>query len=525
MEFAGMASARRRNVLLFLADQWRGDTLRNLGHKLVATPAIDALAADGVTFSRCFTTATPCGPARGSLLTGQYMMNHRVVWNGTPLDRRHTNLAIEMRRLGYEPAMFGYTSSTPDPRDHSPDDPALREAHGNMVGFVDIAPGLPTARPYMSHVRRLGYDVPDDPNDFWLPDPDAARDAERRGKGPTWAPSRFPPEHSDNAFLVDQAISYIGAMGDRPWFVHVATMRPHPPFIAPRPYHDMFRPEDVPPPHRAASAKIEAGQHPVLDLLLATTLQIDYFRTGRGLASALDERAVRQLRATYYGMMAELDLHLARLIRFLKDSGQYDDTLIVFSSDHGEMLGNHHLLGKLGYFDDAFHIPLIVRVPGADARRGAIVDELVETIDAMPTILDWLGVEPPIQCQGASLLGMCRGVRPRAWRDAVHFEFDYRFIPGADALQPRMDRMNLAVVRDRRWKYVHAPGLRPLLFDLGEDPLEYVDRAGDPGCAARLSECRARLLDWRIACADQTLTGMQATPSGLAVRRDPPRWG
>lgn len=519
-----MPASPRKNVLLFLADQWRGDALKNLGHEFVDTPAIDALAADGVTFRNCFTNATPCGPARASMLTGQYMMNHRVVWNGTPLDRRHTNIALEMRRLGYEPAIFGYTSSTPDPRGLSPDDPALREAHGNMLGFVDIAPGLPTARPYMTHVRRLGYAVPDDPNDFWLPDEEEARAAAQAGKGPTWAPARFPPEHSDNAFLVDEAIRYIGAMGSRPWFVHIATMRPHPPFIAPRPFHDKYRADDMPDPIRARSAEDEARQHPMLARLLATTTQLDYFRTGQGLAAALDAAAIRQLRATYYGMMAELDLHLSRLIRFLKDSGQYDDTLVIFSSDHGEMLGNHYLLGKSGYFDDAFHIPMIVRAPGVGATRGAIVDSLVETIDTMPTILDWLGTAAPVQCQGASLMPFCRGAPPRSWRDAVFLEFDYRTLAG-DGLPQRMDHMCLAAVRDTKGKYVHFPGLPPLFFDLSDDPHERVDRARNPACQQRINEYRGRLLDWRLTGADQTLTGIQATPAGLVERRDPPRWG
>ncbi len=520
-----MTKPRRRNVLLFLADQWRGDTLERVGHPLIRTPAIDALGRDAVTFRNCFTNATPCGPARTSMLTGQYMMNHRVVWNGTPLDRRHSNLALEMRRLGYEPAMFGYTSSTPDPRDHAPDDPAMREPHGNMVGFVDIAPGLPTARPYMSHVQKLGYPVPAEPNDFWLPDESEARAAAAAGKGPTWAPARFTSEHSDNAFLIDETMRYIAAKGDRPWFVHVATMRPHPPFIAPRPYHDLYRAEDVPPPRRAASRDAEAQQHPLLARLLATTTQLDYFRTGKGLAADLDEKALRQLRATYYGMMVELDHHFGRLMKFLKDTGQYEDTLIIFSSDHGEMLGNHHMLGKSGYFDDAFHIPLIVRAPEAAAARGAVVDEFVETIDMMPTIMEWLGAEVPVQCQGASLLGFCRGTPPAAWRDAVFFEFDYRFIAGDDvALPRRLDQMCLAAVRDRRGKYVHFPGLKPLFFDLSDDPHEFVDRAGDPACARRLSDYRARLLDWRMACADQTFTNTQATPGGLVVKRDPLRW-
>ena len=513
---------RRKNVLLFLADQWRGDTLKRLGHPLIETPAIDAIADDATTFGRCFTNATPCGPARASLLTSQYLMNHRVVWNGTPLDARHTNLALEMRKLGYEPAMFGYTSSTPDPRSLPPGDPGLREPHGNMVGFVDIAPGLPTARPYMSHIRRLGYEIPAEPNDFWLPDPEEAAAAERAGKGPTWAPARFGAEHSDNAFLIDEAIRYIGAMGERPWFVHLATMRPHPPFIAPRPYHDLFRPEDVPAPVMGTTEE-EAAQHPLAAALLRFNKQIDYFRAGRGPAADLDEKALRQLRATYYGMMVELDHHFGRLMQFLKASGQYDDTLIVFSSDHGEMLGNHRMLGKCGYFDDAFHIPLIVRAPGAAAGRGRTVDALVETIDVMPTILAWLGADIAVQCQGASLLPFCRGATPASWREAVHFEFDYRNIPGAPG--DRMDRKSFAAVRGERFKYVHFPDLPPLLFDLAEDPQERVNRAADPGMAGVVSDCRAQLLDWRIAQADQTLTGLLATPGGLVERRDPPRFG
>lgn len=512
----------RKNVLLFLADQWRGDTLGVLGHRVVATPNLDAFAAEATTFRWSYANATPCAPSRASMLTSQYLMNHRVVWNGTPLEQRHTNLALEMRKLGYEPAMFGYTSSTPDPRQMSANDPGLREAHGNMIGFVDIAPGLPTARAYMSHAQRLGYALPADPHDFWLPDPEEAARAAGAGRGPTWAPARFPAEHSDNAFFIDEAMRYIGAMGERPWFAHVATMRPHPPFIAPRPYHDLHDPADVPPPVRGTVAE-EAAQHPLLAALLAAIAQKDYFRTGTGLAADLEEGAVRQLRATYYGMMAELDHHFGRLIRFLKDSGQYDDTLIIFSSDHGEMLGNHRLLGKSGYFDDAFRIPLIVRAPAGSQGHGRIVDDLVEAVDLMPTILDWLGAAAPVQCQGASLLPFCRGATPTTWRDAVFYEFDFRHVPGAPGRLRQ--RQSLAAVRDGQFKYVHFPDLPPLLFDLVDDPHETIDRSDDPAMRMVVSECRARLLDWRMGCADPGLAHLQATADGLQERRDPPRFG
>ncbi len=105
-----------RNVLLIIVDQWRGDTLAHLGHPCLRTPHLDALCRDAVTFRRHYSQCAPCGPARASLLTGQYMMNHRVVQNGVPLDARHGNLAYEARKAGYDPALVGYTTTTPDPR-------------------------------------------------------------------------------------------------------------------------------------------------------------------------------------------------------------------------------------------------------------------------------------------------------------------------------------------------------------------------------------------------------------------------
>ena len=152
---------RRRRVLFYVADQWRGDTMTAEGHPCVDTPNLDALAADGVTFRRHYSTTSPCGPARTSMLTGLYQMNHRVVRNGTPLDARHTNIAYELRKAGIAPGMLGYTSNVPDPRVFSPQDPLFRDHHGVMQGFDALAPGLPWNSAYMGWVEALGYDLPD----------------------------------------------------------------------------------------------------------------------------------------------------------------------------------------------------------------------------------------------------------------------------------------------------------------------------------------------------------------------------
>ena len=513
----------QKNVLLFLVDQWRGDTLRALGHPCIKTPNIERLAADGLLFSRHYTTATPCGPARTSLLTGLYMMNHRVVRNGTPLDARHSNLALEVRKAGYCPAIFGYTSNVPDPRVVSPNDPAFRNQHGNIPGFEEIAPGLPTAPYYMAHVKSLGYAIPADPHDFWLPDPNypGAKD-----HGPTWAPARFTSAHSDNAYLIDETIKYLSVRENESWFVHVATMRPHPPFIVPEPFNAMFDPADVPAPRRGKSWEEEARQHPMLEFFLRNTPQLDYFRTGKGQAATLDERDIRQLRATYYGMMEEVDVHFGRLIEYLKASGQYDNTLIVFSSDHGEQLGDHYLLGKQSYFDATYHIPLIVRVPDATGTHGQRVDRFTEGVDIMPTILEWLERPVPAACDGMSLAPFVRGETPANWRDEVHFEFDFRDVLTGEPqrfLDRRMEQCNLAGIRDERWKYVHFPSLPPLLFDLENDPCEFVNLADDPAHATRVRDYAQKLLSWRMEQNERTLTYMQAGPDGLRDCREPRR--
>ncbi len=114
------------NILFITADQWRGECLSVLGHAHVKTPNLDALAAEGVTFKRHYAQATPCGPSRACLYTGMYMQNHRSVLNGTPLEARHSNMALEARKAGYEPALFGHTDVSPDPRQYAPHDDTLK---------------------------------------------------------------------------------------------------------------------------------------------------------------------------------------------------------------------------------------------------------------------------------------------------------------------------------------------------------------------------------------------------------------
>jgi arylsulfatase A-like enzyme len=479
-------------VLLVTIDQWRADCLSVAGHTVVQTPSLDALAASGVRFTNHYTQAAPCGPSRASLFTGLYLMNHRSVGNGTPLDARWPTLATLFRKAGYDPVLFGYTDTTVDPRTVSPDDPRLRSYEGVLPGFR-VGVQLPTsAEPWLEWLRTKGVDAPESVWDLYA----------RAGPG---IPAPYPAECSEAAFLTEAALAEVRAATE-PWFVHVAYLRPHPPWLAPPPWHDRYDPADVPAPVRRATREDEAAMHP----LLAAVIDVPIARSPGG-----DEQ--RAITATYFGMLSEVDEQLGRLLAGVDELSGSDDTIVVVTSDHGEQLGDHWLVEKLLWFDSSYRIPLLIRAPGAPA--GTVVDAFTESIDVAPTLLDRCGIEHPPHVDGASLAPFLDGTgEPPGWREEIRFEWDFRnprrgAIEGAFGL--RMDECSFAVVRDHDGKYVHfgghARGVPPLFFDLRDDPGELVDRAADPARRGDVADYAQRMLTWH--------------PKGFVSRRDPPRPG
>ncbi len=512
------------NVLFITADQWRGDCLSALSHPCVKTPNLDRLAAEGALFARHYSQATPCGPGRASLYTGMYLQNHRSVVNGTPLDARHSNVALEARKAGYEPALFGYTDVSADPRLHHPGDPAVRSYEGLLPGMTPIVLLKDDQLSWLADLRHKGYEIPPGNKGVFLPKANFPGAAER---GPTYAPAIYKAEDSNTAFLTGEAIKYIAVRRDRPWFAHISYLAPHPHFIVPEPYHDLYDPADVPFPRRAASPEQEARQHPWLAQYL-------FSQEGTGASVGLTtsdslkftESELRQVRATYYAMMSEVDDQIGRLIDFLKAEGQYDRTLIVFTSDHGEQLGDHWLFGKYGYFDQSFHIPLILRDPRTETGRGRRIDAFTENVDIMPTILEWLGLKVPNQCDGLSLLPFCHGTDPGDWRREAHWEYDFRDVlerkyESALGLTPDQCAMN--VIRGERYKYVHFTSLPPLFFDLEQDPMEFTNLAGDPDYRDLVLEYAGKMLSWRMNHDERRLTNTMLTPTGSVEHNGPRR--
>lgn len=505
----------RPNVLLIVVDQWRADCLSVLGTPHPKTPNIDRLCREGITFRNHVTTTVPCGPARASLLTGLYQMNHRAVQNTIPLDSRHPTLAKSLRACGYDPALIGFVTSTPDPRTTSANDPRYSRLGDTMDGFRPVGSFEPEKDGYFGWLAQKGYQLPEPRESIWFPE---GMDAV---PGVTDRPARIPAHLSDSSFFTEAALAYLKGVNGKPFFLHLGYWRPHPPFIAPAPYHAMYRAEDMAPPMRAPSAQEEARQHPLLDFYLRHTMNSGFFEGSQGFTQDLDERAIRQMRATYFGLMTEVDDCLGRVFDHLDSKGLWDNTLIIFTSDHGEQLGDHHLLGKIGYFDESFRIPLVIKDPRATSAGGRIETAFTESIDILPTIVDWLGGTIPRACDGRSLLPLVRGEKPADWRTELHYEYDFRDIyysqPEAE-LGVGMDEASLCVVQDERFKYVHFAALPPLLFDLTADPHQFHNRVDDPAFSGVVRDYAQKALSWRLIHADRSLTGYRAAPGGLQDR-------
>lgn len=498
------------NVLFITADQWRGECLGVAGHPLVRTPNLDALAAEGTLFQNHYANAAPCSPARATLYTGLYQMTNRVVRNGSPLSDRFDNIARAGRRQGYSPTLFGYTDQSADPTVLAPNDPWLRTYEGILPGFDVRARLAEDEKPWLSWLRRQGLDFPDRETAH-LPVRDIGRVSN--------APPGYGAGQTQTAYLAERFADWLGEQ-DGPWFAHLSFLRPHPPFIVPEPYNTMVSPDAVPPFRRAESVEAEAAVHPLMAHLLRRTKASSFAPGTTGLVAELGDADFRQIRATYYGMIAEVDAQLGQVFAAVRAAGAWDDTLIVFMSDHAELLGDHHMLGKGGYHDESQHVPLILRVPGA-RRRGNRVTAFTEHVDLYPTLLELIGATPGNVGDGRSLTPFLDGETPAGWRDEVHWEFDFRDVAGQAteaAFGLDSTRLNLAVVRTARWKYVHFASLPPLLFDLEADPANVHNLAGDPACAAARIEMAERLLAWRARHLDQSLALKELTPDGVISR-------
>ena len=503
-----------RNVLLIVVDQLRADCLTGSLAEHVRLPELRAFQKDCVTFLRHFSVTSPCGPSRASILTGQYAMNHRSVRNGAPLRHDTPNVATEMRKAGYLPMLFGYTDTSGDPRVHAPDDPAMKTCEYPMAGFQEMLEmRFEESLPWQSHLRGKGYEIE---NLQSLYKPVSPSGGEPRINDP----ALYAAEDSDTAFLTNSFLRMIPARRQEGWFAHLTYIRPHPPLVAPAPYNDMYDPGTLPLPGRLESPGEETALHPFLAPSLRHKTPESLVEGIPGPVSGDEE--IQTLRAVYLGLATEVDHHVGRVIRFLKESGQYDNTMILITSDHGDMLGDRHAWGKMTVYDAAYHVPLLIRIPGNETRAGATVSAPTESIDITPTILDWAGRRAPNSMDGRSLLPLLRGVMPADWREYTFSELDFAE-PEDPTLWERTlgtgpSTSCLSILRDKRFNLVEfAADLPPLLFDR-EGRGEFRNVAGEPAFAADLARLTRTMLRHRMRNMDHTLSLDTITTSGPRSR-------
>ena len=245
---------------------------------------------------------------------------------------------------------------------------------------------------------------------------------------------------------------------------------------------------------------------------------------------------------TYMGLIKQIDDQMGVLMQFLEARGLLDTTMIVFTSDHGDYLGDHWMGEKDLFHDQSAKIPLIVIDPSreADATRGTVCDALVEAIDLAPTFIEYFGGKPPDHIlEGRSLMPLLHGAAPADWRKVVFSEYDYCMQDVRLKLNQPIEQCRLFMVFDGRWKYIQASGFRPMLYDLESDPQEFADRGEDPACADVIARLQAALFDWALhpkmhittpnakiaAYAENQLAGQRRRPDRHlgrgGARRDP----
>lgn len=481
----------------------RADCLDGALAAHVPMPNLRALMADAVTFREHYSVTSPCGPARASLLTGQYAMNHRSVRNGTPLPHDKPNIATEARKAGYLPLLYGYSDTGMDPRMFAPGDPVLHSYEQVMPGFAEaLEMRLEESWPWRAHLLSRGYDVP--------PYPDIFRPV---GDSPD-SPALYRAEDSDTAFLTDQVITALKA---RPagWFATVTYIRPHPPLVAPEPWNRIVDPASLPKP----ATLLDNDPHPLLPV---ARMAKPFASNVEGFPELAEtDENIAMLRAIYLGLAAEVDHHIGRLIAFLKDEGIYDDTLIVFTGDHGEMLGDFGLWGKSSFHDAAYRVPMMIRDPQRPGSFGTVIAEPTESVDVAPTILDMIGCDIPDTMDGSSLLPFLAGSKPDGWRRYTFSELDFGDPVSPTLLQRTLgiasDSANLAVLRGESHTLVHINGgFPPLLFDRKADG-EARNIAGDPECRDILLSMSQAMLDHRMTHAEGRFSHTMITAKG-AVR-------
>jgi len=465
----------RPNVLWICTDQQRWDTIRALGATAAQTPNLDRLVAEGTAFTRAYCQSPICTPSRASFLTGMYPIAHQVQRNGNIGFPDHLTLLPQVfRDAGYRTGLIGklHLSAARCRIEKRP------AADGYEEFYWSQHPGSewPEGHDYADWLAERGIDA-------------AVFEGKRE---PVSHPVKA--EHSQVAWATDRASDFIRRGTDgRPWMLSINVYDPHPPFDPPESWYRRFDPADMPPPvfapgDLALHARLSGVDQQTRNPRDPMAPPEDKALANGSHDTPPDRYDIREIRAAYHAMIAMIDEMVGRLVATLEQTGQRRDTLVIFMSDHGEMLGDHGLLYKgCRFYDGLVRVPLILSQPGRVAE-GLHSDALVELVDLPATLYDAAGLPAPAQDQGLSLWPIAAGgADPGRHKDRVLSEYyDALRFPGSVGSRGTMyfdGRYKLAVYHDAG---------QGELYDTAEDPEELHDLWNDPARAELKAELIAR---------------------------------
>lgn len=432
-----------QNLLFIFSDEHTRDITGCYGNDLVKTPNLDRLAARGTRFNSAYCNCPICVPSRASLATGRYVHDIRCWDNAHPYDGSIRGWGHRLIDDGHDVAAVGklHYRTVDDRTGFSEQINTLHvvEGIGDLLGLLRREP------PERGNIRKL---------------------AEEAG------PGESSYTHYDRA-IVDGAKAWLEqkakAPTDKPWLLFAGFVLPHFPLVAPQEFYDLYNLADLPMPRFYGTD--QRPDHPVLNALRSCMNYDDFFE---------DETRVKTAIAAYYGMVSFLDHNIGLLLQALDELGLADSTRVVYTSDHGDNLGNRGLWGKSVMYEEAVSVPMIMA--GKGIPEGKAVNTPVSLVDLGPTFIEALGEAPRAdehELPGRSLFELAEREDP----ERVVFS-EYHAV-GATA--------GMYMIRKGRWKYVHYVGHRPQLFDLEADPHEGTDLGESADHAAVRAELEAAL--------------------------------
>ena len=491
----------RKNILFIMCDQLRYDYLGCTGHPAIKTPNIDALAARGVIFSNTYCQSPICGPSRASIYTGRYLSSHGSSSNFAPLRVGEKNIGHHLDPLGVRSVLVGKSHVIGDQAGMKrlgidPASPVgMHLGQGGFETFERDDGIHPDAKvrpdlPYNEYLKSKGYTEDSNPW-HWAANAVDTETGVRSGyfNDRVDRPARVTDEASETPYMTRRAMDFLAQDdGETPWLLHLSYIKPHWPYVAPAPYHDMYAASDVVP---AIKSDVErADPNPLARHFMDRVASRTFSR----------QDARETVIPVYMGLITQIDDQLGILFAFMEERGLLDDTMIVFTSDHGDYLGDHWMGDKDYFHDPSVKIPLIIADPSnaADATRGTVDDALVEAIDLIPTFVDFHGGEIADHIlEGRSLMPRLRREKV-VWRDYAVSEYDY----SCQVFRPETGRAardcRAYMIATKEWKYVYAPGFPPVLFDLVNDPDELNDLGRDPDYADTCQDMFNKLADWSL---------------------------